>query len=163
MLIPKQPFRSYLIFLFLGAIGIAGNSVYAVSQQTASPPGSDVATLQKVADEFAEVFNAWDAKRIATFYSEDVIYMIPHIPNRVGRATIEQDYEELFAQYTVHVDVHIDEAKIYGDMAFDRATYRTTRTPRTGGETVVINGRLLEILRKEDGRWKSFRVVAITD
>lgn len=163
MLLRGQRCRPSLFFLVLVALVTVGNSVCAISKDAAKSPDSDVATLQKVADEFALVFNAGDAKRIAGFYSEEVIYMIPHIPNRVGRATVEQDYEELFAKYTMHVDVHIEEAKIFGDMAFDRATYRTTRTPKAGGETVVINGRLLEILRKEDGRWKSFRVVAITD
>jgi len=49
--------------------------------------------------------------------------------------------------------------RIFGDVGFDRATFTMTMTPKAGGEAMTHTGRVLEIVRKEKKRWKSFRVM----
>src|SRR5579862_1280524 len=63
------------------------------------------------------------------------------------------------AQYRVHLDVHVDEVKVLGDFAFDRATFSMTMQPKKGGPSQAHAGRVMELVRKEGGQWKSFRVM----
>lgn len=119
----------------------------------------DVAAIVELAKDFSRAYEAADGARIIEFYSPDVIYMAQGMPNHEGRQVLREIYQQLFSKYRGHVDVQIEEVKILGDMAFDRARFTSTLTPKAGGEVVVAKGRLLEVLRKENGKWRSLRVM----
>jgi len=96
-------------------------------------------------------------------YSADVIKMSPGSPNR-GKEDLERSYADLLAKYNVEVAVKVEEVTIVSNStAFDRARYTVIATPKTGGKPLVSTGRLLEVLRKENGKWKSFRAMNILD
>jgi ketosteroid isomerase-like protein len=48
-------------------------------------------------------------------------------------------------------------------MAFDRANFTLTATPKAGGQAAVSSGQFLEVLRKENGKWKSLRAMNTLD
>jgi len=108
-----------------------------------------VAAIVQIARDFSEAYKAGDAKRVASFYSRDLIYMAQGMPNHEGKEAIEQIYQDLFSKYSGTVAVQIEEVKVLGDMAYDRATFTVTLRPKAGGETVETKGRFLEVLRKE--------------
>ena len=81
------------------------------------------------------------------------------MPNHVGREVLEQIYRDFFSKYSAQVEVHIEEVRVSGDMAFDRGHFKVTSTPKAGGELEIREGRVFEVLRKERGKWKSLRVM----
>jgi|GEM_PF-4383432 uncharacterized protein (TIGR02246 family) len=119
----------------------------------------DVAAIAQVAKDFSQAYAAGDVDRTVSFYSPEVIYMANGMPNHAGRDIVRQIYEGAFAANRGHVDVHLDEVKVFGDVAYDRATFTVTLTPKAGGKPSVSKGRLLEILHKEGGKWRTFRVM----
>jgi uncharacterized protein (TIGR02246 family) len=119
----------------------------------------DVAAIVQVAKDFSQAYEAGDADRVASFYSPEVIYMAYRMQNHEGRDIVREIYRGAFAANRGHVDVHIVEVKVFGDVAYDRATFTVTMTPKAGGKPTVSKGRLLEILHKEGGQWRTFRVM----
>jgi len=141
----------------------ATDSSQVASNSNVDLTNPDVAAIVQIAKDFEEANKIGDVKRIAEFYSPDVIYMYQGMPDHVGREVIAEMYKDFFSKNNAQVSVHIDEVRICGEMAFDRATFTATATPKAGGEASVTKGRLLEILRKEGGKWKSLRVMVNTE
>jgi uncharacterized protein (TIGR02246 family) len=142
--------------LFLTRVATAQNRDSVADVDRSNP---DVAAIVQVAADFSAAYAAGDADRMLSYYSPDVVYMAAGMGNHVGRSSLRDAYASLFASYTGHVDVHLEEVKVFGDMAYDRATFRITLAPKAGGQATVTTGRLLEVLRKEDGKWRSVRVM----
>jgi ketosteroid isomerase-like protein len=122
----------------------------------------DVAAIVQIAKDFSVAFDTGDVKRLSEFYSSDLIYMPQGAPNQ-GLATVDEGRREVFTAYNAHVDVHIEEVKIMGDMGFDRGRFTVALTPKDGKPPTVIKGRIFEVVRKEGGKWKSFRVMTNTE
>jgi uncharacterized protein (TIGR02246 family) len=135
----------------------------------ASPSGEvdvsnpDVAAIVQVARDFSEAIAVGDLKRVIEAYSPEVVYMSPGKPDTQGRDALAQSWQAMLSTYNMHVDVRIVEVKILGDYAFDRATFTTSMKPKAGGETQEVSGRVFEVLRKENGKWKSLRVMVNSD
>jgi ketosteroid isomerase-like protein len=121
----------------------------------------DVAAIVQLAKAFADVIDASDADRIAPFYSANAIYMPEGGPNHDTDTphVVAGMWREIFSKTKVHLELHVDEVEVFGDIAYDRGTFRTTLTPQTGGPPTVITGREFEILKKEKGQWKSYRIM----
>jgi uncharacterized protein (TIGR02246 family) len=160
-----EPFKIRALFvlsILITPTAILGSGKSA-SNQDVDLSDPDVAAIVQIAKDFSEAYRAGDAERIASFYSPNLIYMSQGMPNHEGKEVIEQLYKDLFSKYRGTVAVHIDEVKVSGDMAFDRATFTVTLTPKDGGKASETKGRLLEVLRKENGKWKSLRVITNTE
>jgi uncharacterized protein (TIGR02246 family) len=123
----------------------------------------DVAAIVKIAKDFSDAIAVGDFKRVIDFYSPNVIYMSPGVPDAEGRGAVAQNWQDMLSSYTMHVEVRIVEVKILGDYAYDRATFTMSMKPKAGGETQEMGGRVFEVLRKEDGKWKSLRVMVNSD
>jgi uncharacterized protein (TIGR02246 family) len=123
----------------------------------------DVAAIVQIANAFCDAWKRADLAFIMNAYSDDVIKMSQGSPNR-GKADLERGYADLLAKYSVDVDVKVEEvAIISGTTAFDRARFKVIATPKAGAEPLVSTGRLLEVLRKENGKWKSLRAMSTLD
>ena len=104
--------------------------------------------LNKLADAFAEAFNAKDAPRVAAFYAEDAIVMPPDQPMVRGRQNIEAYYARGFRQDISNFRLAPMESAIAGAHAFEAgASSLTERRGTTSGKYVVIYTRV-------DGQWK---------
>ena len=97
---------------------------------------------------------------IMDVYSADVIKISQGVTNR-GKEELARSYSEFLSKYKVHIVVKIEEVRIISrQMAFDRDKFSSRAISKPRGGTLVSRGRLLEVLRKERGKWKSFRVMA---
>jgi uncharacterized protein (TIGR02246 family) len=123
----------------------------------------DVAAIVQMAKAFCDAWKRADLVSMMDAYSADAIKMSPGSPNR-GKEDLERSYADLLSKYNVEVEVKIEEVTVVSSStAFDRARYTVIATPKTGGKPLVSSGRLLEVLRKENGKWKSLRAMNILD
>lgn len=130
----------------------------------------DVAAIAKLAVDLARAVDAGDVNRIADFYSPAAVYFAdgePVIDRNVGKAVANR-WRKTIGSNRAHMAIRIDEVDVSGDLAYDRVSYTVTIMPRivnllpgqTGTPSQVQRiGRALEILRKEDGVWKYYRVM----
>jgi ketosteroid isomerase-like protein len=140
------------------------------AQQTDHDPRSaDVAAVAQLATDVAHDLAAGDFDRLADFYSPAAVYVAegePPIDHHAGSAIAKQ-WRRIVGPSLARIAVHVDDVDICGDLAYDRVTYTVTVTQRMSGpyagrETTrelrhIV--RSLDILRKEDGVWKYYRVL----
>jgi len=118
-----------------------------VSGSGASQPKTDRA-LDRLANAFAEAFNAKDATKVASFYAEDAIVMAPDQPMVRGRSDIEAYYARGFRSEISGFHVAPMESAIVGAYAFEVGT--STLTERRGAS----DGKYIVIYRRVRGEWK---------
>lgn len=127
---------------------------YPVQQDTEA----DVAAIRALMADYDAGVNAGDAAAIIALYAEDVISMPPDEAGSVGMETNLEEMEEGFEANTIQLTSVVDEAEVAGDLAFARITYDETITPTAGGDTELMHGNWLVILkRQDDGSWKIWR------
>jgi ketosteroid isomerase-like protein len=149
-----------LCVISLGAA--AHRQTEATSNKLVDLSNPDVAQIVEIAKDFETWNKIGDVKHIEEVYSPDLVYMYQGMPSH-DKAMIREMYEDFFSKNTAQVSVHIEEVKIFGNYAFDRATFISKAIPKDGSESPVIKGRVMELLRKEGGKWKSLRVMANTE
>ncbi len=80
--------------------------------------------------------------------------------NHNGRDVLEQVYHDYFHANAAHLVVHVDELRVIGEIAFDRATFQVAARPKAGGTAVTSSGRVFEVWGKDPAeRWKAMRVM----
>lgn len=109
-------------------------------------PMSDEADIRQVSEDWIKFYNAGDAARVAGLYTEDAYYLSAHILAH-GRQEIQAYWER-----GIKAGGHIDSIKpvtLYytGDLAYCVGTYQATNAG------VTVDGRILIVLRKVDGKW----------
>jgi ketosteroid isomerase-like protein len=130
---------------------------------------ADVAAVAQLATDFAHDLAAGDFDRLADFYSPQAVYITegePLIDHHIGNAVAKR-WRKIVGPSLARIVVHVDDVDVCGDLAYDRVTYTVTVTQRMSGPYAgreTINEikhtfRSLDILRKEDGVWKYYRVL----
>jgi len=140
--------------------------IVGCAQTSAAPPtpdvdmsNPDVAAVVQNARDYEKAFVAGDAKTISAMYAPDVVYMSPGRDDRVGDSVAMKGRVTFFNTYNATIAIHVQEVKIMGDMGYDRATFTMTMTPKAGGAAETHVGRVFEIVKKEGGKWLSYRVM----
>ena len=130
----------------------------------------DAAAITKLATDVVHVIESGDFDRLADFYSPAAVYLAEGeapIDREVGKAVVKR-WRRMIGSNRARISMRLDEVDVSGDLAYDRVSYTVTISPRivgiVPGQTglpgqVVRIGRALEILRKEDGVWKYYRVM----
>jgi ketosteroid isomerase-like protein len=130
----------------------------------------DVAAIAKLADDLARAVDAADANRIADCYSPEAAYFADGetpVTRNVGKFVASR-WRKTIGSNRAHMAIKVEEVNVSGDLAYDRISYTVTILPRvvtllpgqTGTPPQVLRvGRALEILRKEDGTWKYYRIM----
>ena len=123
----------------------------------------DVAAIVRIAKEqLPELYVHEDARGIADLYSSDIVRMGPKgVPDRSTKDQIEQEFRATFAKYVARVAYEFHQVQTFGDYAYDHVSFRLTLSPKAGGPERQMAGEVFEVLRKEDGQWKSFRVKVV--
>jgi uncharacterized protein (TIGR02246 family) len=140
-------------------VGFAQAPASQMASDTVDMSNPDVAAIVQVARDFEKAFAAGDAKTIATMYDPGVVYMANGAPDTFGVPVIARAREAFFAQYDARVAVHIQDVRVMGDMGYDRGTFTMTMTPKAGGKAMTHTGRVFEIVKKQAGKWRSYRVM----
>jgi uncharacterized protein (TIGR02246 family) len=104
---------------------------------------------------FDRCFAAGDAAGLSARFSEDAQLLLVHSEPIEGRPAILAHWTQLFSAYDTSawmvertlVDVH-------ADRAYALSTYSETLVSRHGGPSRLVNGRLVQFLRRDaDGAW----------
>ena len=115
-------------------------------ESSEQPMSADEVAIRHVPEDWIRFYNAGDAAKVAALYTEDGYYLSAHILAH-GRQAIEA-YWERGIKAGGHLDF-IRPFTIYlkGDLAYCAGTYQATNAG------VTVDGRILIVLRKVDGKW----------
>lgn len=104
--------------------------------------------VEKLAGQFAAAYNAHDAARVASFYADDAMLMIPDEPMIKGRSSIEAYFREQFAQGPVTLRTRPLESAVAGDHAFQVGSATATLGPWSD------HGKFITIYKRVGREWK---------
>jgi uncharacterized protein (TIGR02246 family) len=111
----------------------------------------DIAGIEKMTRDWKAAHAARDWDKVATYYTEDAILMLPYAPIIKGRAAIRDWFAE--NEKYVSIQVEILEIEGYEDLAYVRGTSQVTIN-RPGEPELSITGKYLDIRRRTyDGSW----------
>ncbi len=138
-------------FVFLGALCVglpftASQTAVPRPEVRERPMSADETAVRQISEDWIRSYNAGNAAKVAALYTEDGYYLWAHILAH-GRQAIEAYWEG-----GIEAGGHIDFIKpltLYytGDLAYCVGTYQATNAG------VTVDGRILIVLRKVNGRW----------
>jgi ketosteroid isomerase-like protein len=125
---------------------------------------ADVAALHEFLSHAGEAVSAGDVEAEVNRFTEDGIYLWPGVSAIEGHDELRQWFDMRFSKFEVELESETLELEIAGDWAFERGRSVTRIRPRDGGETQLIRGKYLNILRKQgDGTWRISRRIRNAD
>jgi uncharacterized protein (TIGR02246 family) len=109
-------------------------------------PGEPDEAPRRVAEEWKAAYNAGDAARVASLYTDDGYYVSAHVVAQ-GRSAIQA-----YFQRGIDAGGHIDRIQILtsgasGDLAYTVGTYEATNAGQK------VRGRNVVVLRKVGEKW----------
>ena len=123
----------------------------------------DREAIRQLGQDWVEAVHHGDVDRLLGLVTDDVVFMPHNAPSIVGQAAVEQTYRAVFAAFEIDQTFVPEEIQVGGDWAFVRGTDAIEMKPRAGGDTVVVRGRGISILRRvEDGSWRFARGITNT-
>ena len=140
------------------ALTLVAITVALVQAQTKTDP-----TLDKLAQEFAAAFNAKDAQKVASFYTEDAVLMPANQPMVKGRSGIEKFFKSMIDAGVTNLQLKPMESVIADAQAFDTGT--SSVTLKGGGSSMTltgvggsggttVTGKYVVVLKRVGGAWK---------
>jgi len=130
----------------------------AAVEQHATTTGPDVEAVTAWLEQYVAAVNSGDIEGTLARIADDMIAIPPDGPPTVGIAALRADLEGFFRDYAMQSQTTPDEVVVAGDLAFVRASYTDTVTPKGEGEQIESSGVWLILLRKQlDGSWKMWR------
>jgi ketosteroid isomerase-like protein len=133
-------------------------AVAASCSSSASPsarfPAGDEAAIEAAMKGYVADIRSSDATRIASWWTEDALYIERAEPTVRGRAALDSLPRRLLAETKViDASVEKDDLAVSGDLAYFLGRYREVLQPRTGAP-VHNRGRFVFIWRRQpDGTW----------
>lgn len=135
-----------------------------------SPNGSlesgadaDVRAIEELQQRWFTAFNSGDLDALMAPLADDVVWMQPNLPARIGKPTVRAFYRPLFEAYRFNTTFNAEEMVVSGDLAFIRGTNVGTRTSKSGAAAAKVSipsatgkfaVKFVWLLRKQaDGRW----------
>jgi uncharacterized protein (TIGR02246 family) len=119
---------------------------------------TDVAAINALYDKYVRGLNNDDFELFISVWADDSTRMESDIPAITSLEHIRPHFKVFFEQFTLVCGVYGDsDMQVSGDLAFYRGNYTLALTPRDGGPTTHIDGKYLDILKKQpDGSWKIY-------
>lgn len=128
-----------------------------VNKESAVDIGAGGEEIRHFVKAWAEATNAGDVERIMSMVTEDCVMIPPNAPPLVGKEAIRKDQLQSFDQFIWKGDEEVVDFRVSGDFAFSRGTWAYNVTPKAGGESKKIGGKMIDIYHKQpDGSWKLF-------
>jgi len=114
----------------------------------------DVAAITAVSKARGDAFNQANAAGIALHFTPDALLMAPDKPTLIGKAAVQNYYQQIFDEYKPNLKSYYEEVKVSGDLGYGRGFAEVLLTPRQGGPTLKSTAKYLNIMRRErDGKW----------
>ena len=136
----------FVLFALLPSTLCAQKSTTPPHVSQAANPQLEELAVRQISQEWIRVYNAGNAEKVAALYTADAYYLSAHVLAH-GREAIEAYFER-----GIKGGGHIDFIKpisvfIADDFAYCPGTYQATNAG------VTVDGRILIVLRKIEGRW----------
>ena len=105
-------------------------------------------------DAFMSAMRANDADGLAACYTADATNFTPDRLMGVGPDSARASWGGFFEQFTV-TSAELSEKHMVksGDLAAAWGLFTINAAPKAGGETVVLQGRYMDIAQERDGQW----------
>ncbi|MBI3847176.1 MAG: nuclear transport factor 2 family protein [Planctomycetes bacterium] len=125
---------------------------------------SDDASAHRAHEAYVTAINSNDLDAILGMFTDDVVLLSPGEPPIVGKAAVRPWVDGYLKAFKTHWDKTISEFVVNGDWAFERYAWKSTDTPRGGGDVVRDTGWGLLIYHHDaDGKWHVARDAWGTD
>ena len=139
----------------------AGASVLLVAMGGCDGPRTHAASPAELAAigafnvQYLKAINDGDLAALSRLTTDDHLMMMPNRPPVEGKAANDAINGRAFEQFRFDETWTPLETRVSGDLAYQRGTFITRATPKTGGEGRSIAGKFLRIYRREsDGSWR---------
>jgi len=119
------------------------------ADRTPITAGPEVAAVASWLDRHLAAINAGDVEGWLAFVADDAVIMPPDEAPISGMAAIRPRYEVVYGRWAFNFAARVDEIVVAGDLAFLRAFYDETVTPRGEGEPIDFSGSWLMVLRRQ--------------
>jgi len=109
-------------------------------------------------EAYVTAINSNDLETLLDMLTDDVVFLAAHAPPMVGKDQVRPWLEGYMAAYETHWDKPVQEFVVSGEWAFERYSYKSTDTPRAGGDVIEDTGWGLVIYHHDaDGKWRVAR------
>jgi uncharacterized protein (TIGR02246 family) len=113
--------------------------------------------IKEVLNQYAVACNTGDFDLWISLWADDGTRMPSNAPATVGKEQLREAVKPDFQAMNLDMTIHIEDAKVYGDLGLTRCTYTLRMTPKAGGEEIIAapDGKALTLYeRQSDGSWK---------
>jgi uncharacterized protein (TIGR02246 family) len=117
----------------------------------------DKQQIERLMAEYKNSLNTSDAAIAQSLYAKDGVFMPTGAPSAIGSENIRKSYEFIFSQIQLHIEFHIDEIVVNGDLACATTSSKGTTLIHANGQTVPEENRELFVFEQIDGVWKIAR------
>jgi len=119
---------------------------------------ADIAAINELYNQYCLRANSGDLDGFISLWGDNAIRMDPDIPAIFGKEQIREFFKTSFEQFNANVAIYGEtEVQVADDLAFSRGTYTLSLAPKEEGPTIYIDGKWLDILKRQtDGSWKIY-------
>ena len=152
-------------FLLVGLAFIGGSAVIYGQEQPRPPTPDELPELERYHQKDAAAVRAADIETLTSLWTDDAVALPTGTKPVVGQPAIRDwlrknrmDITEIeVSEYVVDVQ----ETKITGDLAIERARRKMTVKPKgIQSPGVTVSGNIMLLLRRQpDGSWKVWRSI----
>jgi|tagenome__1003787_1003787.scaffolds.fasta_scaffold20723609_2 uncharacterized protein (TIGR02246 family) len=148
--------HSRYLVLSLAAV-LAGCASSSAARTSAA---DDEAAVAAAMDAYVKDIRGNDAAKIASWWTDDLVYIDRNAPTIAGRAALESTLKgELATMSVTSATVNKDELSVSGDLAYYLGSYEEVLQPPKG-DALHNRGRFVFIWKRQaDGSWKIARSV----
>ena len=132
---------------------------FIVSCTTPPPPPPPIDTsaedrlaINTASAQGVDAFKMGDVAAFAAIYTQGAKLLQPNSPMIVGRENIQENFQGFFEHGSRDIQLSVIELSLNGDMAHKVGTYTLSIQPEEG-ESMVDNGKYVEIWKRVNGTW----------
>lgn len=133
--------KTAMLALAIGAAACGG-----APQEEFTRADSDA--IRKLDADFVVAFNAKDADKVLTMYTDNSVFMPPNAPTLRGTQPLKSFFGDLFARGATDLKLDPVDVAGHGPIAYQSGTYSLT----TAGAR--DRGKFLFVMRKMSGTWR---------
>jgi ketosteroid isomerase-like protein len=144
-----------LSLVFLLCFTFACQNGEEVAEEPAVDITADVEAIKAEINQLSYAHDSGDLDSFLATQTEDVILMPPGEESLYSKAAVRERFTPMFEFFNLKIAPSIDEVEVSGDLAFVRYSYSLQVIPKTEGEMMELNGKVIFILtRQSDSSWK---------
>lgn len=115
--------------------------------------------LKAVIAEYQKCVNTGDAMGYASLFTDDVVWMPPNAPDRIGRQAVLDAQSANFEKFSFSLKLTPSETHVIADdWGYVIGSVRGTLTPKAGGDVVdILFSAIFVMNRQADGNWRIAR------